>query len=128
MKKLQQKKQQKKTEPPPPKTEKPPIRDPSRQEIVASIVSILTDKVFTDEDRTGVKVEIGVTKSNIALEALRAKWQAEQNKRIENFEDDIPLSAEEEKAIEQATASLFPEEEKAAQDLADTKKLEEDIY
>ena len=100
-----------------------------RQHIVADIVSVLTDKVFSKEERTAIKVEISLRKSNIALEALLATWQSEQNKRIEDFEDDIPMSAEEEKAIEEATASLFPEEEKAAQEVADRKKLEEpDIY
>ena len=119
------------TKPPPPVTEeKKKVDEPPkatgrfRQHIVADIVSVLTDKVFTDEERTGIKVEISLRKSNIALEALLATWQSEQNKRIEDFEDDNPMPAEEEKAIEEATASLFPEEEKAIQEKADREAIE----
>jgi len=61
-----------------------------RQHIVADIVSVLTDKVFTDGERFQVKTEIHLVKSNIALEAVLATWQSEQNKRIEGFKDDIP--------------------------------------
>ena len=61
-----------------------------RQHIVADIVSVLTDKVFTEGERFQVKTEIHLIKSNIALEAVLATWQSEQNKRIEDFKDDIP--------------------------------------
>lgn len=110
--------------------------DPGRQKIIDEIVSILTDKVFTSEDRKEAKKEIDATKINksliesiVSLKALKATYQADQNKRIEDFKDDIPMSAEEEKKIDEATESLFPEEEEAAQDLADRKALEEpDIF
>ena len=132
----------KKTDPPPPKkTEQKngAPKDPARQEIVDKIVNILTDKVFEDKDRVAAKAEIKMAKSNIALEALQTTWEAKQNKRIiavecsgsgiGGLEDDIPMSADEEKAIEEATASLFPEEERAAKEKADREALETpDIY
>ena len=88
------KKQQKKTDPPPQKkatgTTNPLPKDAARQKIVDEIGSVLTDKVFNAEDRIKVKAEIHLIKSNIAMEALLATWQSEQNKRIEDFKDDIP--------------------------------------
>ena len=76
-----------------------------RQHIVADIVSVLTDKVFTDGERFQVKTEIHLVKSNIALEAVLAKWQSEQNKRIEGFKDDIPGEPP-------ADGKLFPDDKK----------------
>ena len=114
-------------------------KDPERQTIVNDIVSILTDKVFTNEDRKKVKIAIEATKkgkslsdSIISLKALRDTYQADQNKRIEGFEDDIPgdgeLTEEQEKKIDEVAGTLFPKEEQEAKELADRKNLEEDIY
>ncbi len=69
--------------------------DSGRKTIVAGIVSIMTDKVFNDDDRQKVKEAIKGTKTNVALDVLRAAWQSEQNKRIENFKDDQPTSTAE---------------------------------
>ncbi|HDY89952.1 MAG TPA: hypothetical protein ENH82_17760 [bacterium] len=100
------------------------IHDPDRQTIVNEIVSILTDKVFTNEDREKVKTEIEATKkgkslsdSIISLKALRDTYQADQNERIEGFEGyDIPGDGE-------------LTEEQEAKELADRKQLEEpDIF
>jgi len=72
---------------------KPPVKkplvkqsDPDRKVIVAEIVSILTDKVFTDEDRQKAKEAIKKTKTNIALHALRATYSSEQDRRIKDSE------------------------------------------
>ncbi len=92
--------QKKKANPPAKKTEQKngALKDPERQTIVNDIVSILTDKVFTNEDREKVKTEIEATKkgkslsdSIISLKALRDTYQADQNERIEGFVDDIPV-------------------------------------
>ncbi len=122
-----------------PKQKNGALKDPERQTIVNDIVSILTDKVFTNEDREKVKTEIEATKrgkslsdSIISLKALRDTYQADQNKRIEGFVDDIPgdgeLTEEQEKKIDEVASTLFPKEEQEAKELADRKKLEEDIY
>ncbi len=128
------KKTEKKEDPPPPqKTEKkngaPKV--PERQEIIDKIVAILKNDKFDDKDRVGVKAEIKMAQTNIALEALRAIWQIELNKRLDDFVDDIPeeLTDEQEKKIDEVAQTMFPAEEKAAQELADRKQLEEpDIF
>ena len=134
--------QKKKANPPPKKTEQKngALKDPGRQTIVNDIVSILTDKVFTNEDRGKVKIEIEATKkgkslieSIVSLKALKATYQAEQNERIEGFVDDIPgdgeLTEEQEKKIDEVAGTLFPKAEQEAKELADRKALEEpDIY
>ena len=108
----QKKSTSKETSPPPPATEenKEDVEPPKatgrfRQDIVKDIVSVLTDKVFTDGERFQVKTEIHLIKSNIALEAVLAKWQSEQNKRIEGFKDDIPGEPP-------ADGKLFPDDKK----------------
>ncbi len=111
------------------KTDAP--QDSARQKIINRIEDILKNDKFTDKDRVGVKVEIKMVQTNIALEALRAIWQIELNKRLDDFVDDIPeeLTAEQEKKIDEVAQTMFPAEEKAAQELADRKQLEEpDIF
>ncbi len=106
-------------------------KDQNRQKIINEIGVILKNDKFTDDDRAKVRVEISVTKSNIALEALRAVWQIELNKRLDDFVDDMPgeLTDEQEKKIDEVAQTMFPAEEKAAQELADRKALEEpDIF
>ncbi len=126
------KKTEKKEDPPPTqKTGAPKV--PERQEIVDKIVAILKNDKFDDKDRVGIKAEIKMAKSNIALEALRAVWQIELNKRLDDFVDDIPgdgeLTEEQEKKIDEVAGTLFPKEEQEAKELADRKQLEEpDIY
>ena len=108
------------TKPPPVTEEKKKEDEPPqatgrfRQHIVADIVSVLTDKVFTDGERFQVKTEIHLVKSNIALEAVLAKWQSEQDRRIkaatpksddEGFKDDIPGEPP-------ADGNLFPDDKK----------------
>ena len=104
-------------------------KDPKRQKIIDKIGAILKNAKFTDDDRTKARVEISVTKSNVGLEALRATWQGKLNRLLDDFKDAIPMSADEEKAIEEGTSGLFPEEEKAAKEAAEKKALETpDIY
>ena len=93
------------TKPPPATEGKKLPKDAARQKIVDEIGSVLTDKVFNAEDRIKVKAEIHLIKSNIAMEALLATWQSEQNKRIEDFKDDIPGEPP-------AEGTLFPDEKK----------------
>ncbi len=87
-------------------------KDQDRQKIINKIGVILKNDKFTDDDRAKVRVEVSVTKSNIALEALRAVWQIELNKRLDDFVDDIPgeLTAEQEKKIDEVAGTLFPKE------------------
>ena len=133
-KKKQEKKAEKKKDPPPTqKTEQKngAQKDQNRQKIINEIGVILKNDKFTDDDRAKARVEISVTKSNIALEALRAVWQIELNKRLDDFVDDIPeeLTAEQEKKIDEVAGTLFPKEEQETKELADRKKLEEpDIF
>ncbi len=139
-----------KTDPPSKKTEKkenpPPTqktgapKDPERQEIIDKIVAILKTDKFDDKDRVGVKAEIKMAQTNIALEALRAIWQIELNKRLDDFVDDIPGEAPKEETGETLTdeqmADLektanqgwFTDEEKAAKEAAEKKQAELDIY
>ncbi len=98
--------------------------DSGRKTIVAGIVSIMTDKVFTDDDRQKVKEAIKGTKTNVALDVLRAAWQSEQNKRIEGFTDDIPEEASEKKAEN----DLFADDEKTVgKEAANAKGLDDEV-
>ena len=111
-----------------------------RQKIIDKIVAILKNDKFDDKDRVGVKTEIKMAKSNIALGALRAIWQIELNKRLDDFVDDIPGEAPKEETGETLTdeqmADLektanqgwFTDEEKAAKEVAEKKQAELDIY
>ena len=78
--------------PPPPKTEQThgAPKDPERQKIINEIGVILKSDKFNDEDRTGVRVEISLVKTNIGLEAIRAVWQGKLNRLEDDFVDDIP--------------------------------------
>ena len=125
------------TKPPPTSTEeKKKVDEPPqatgrfRQHIVADIVSVLTDKVFTDEERTAIKVEISLRKSNIALEALLAIWQSEQNKRIEDFKDDIPGEPPKKEDESELDKDIGPseEEKEASQEAGKAKGLDLDIF
>ena len=79
----------KKTDPPPSqKTIAPEIT--ARQKIINEIGVILKSDKFNDEDRTGVRVEISLVKTNIGLEAIRAVWQGKLNRLEDDFVDDIP--------------------------------------
>ncbi len=93
----------KKTDPPPSqKTIAPEIT--ARQKIINEIGVILKSDKFNDEDRTGVRVEISLIKTNIGLEAIRAVWQGKLNRLEEGFKDDDP-----EKSAEN---DLFADDEK----------------
>ena len=100
--------------------------------LVAEIVAIVKDDKFDDKDRVAAKAEIYMARSNITLEAVRAVWQGRLNKLNDDFVDDIPgdgeLTEEQEKKIDEVAGTLFPKEEQEAKELADRKKLEEDIY
>jgi len=116
-------------------------KDPARQKIVDQIGVILKNAKFTDDDRTKARVEISVTKSNIAMEALRAVWQGKLNRLNDDFVDDIPVepitsadndSGEREKLTDEQMADLektadqgwFKEDVERAKKEADRKALE----
>lgn len=98
-------------------------KDPERQKIINRIAGILKNDKFDKDDRAKVRVEISVTKSNTALEALMLVWRAELNKRIEDFKnDDI-----EEQPKKEAESELFPDEVKAANEATKARGLDDEV-